>query len=267
MANGFRRIVVKIGTNSLMKRGSVDRSVIKSLARELSALHAFGHEVILVTSGAIGCGIKKFGAKFPEETKMRQAMAAVGQNLLMHEYEKAFRAHNQVIAQVLLTPETFTGEKSLSNLRNTIETLFRLGAVPIINENDAVSTEALSSEEIFSDNDGLAALLACGFSADLMVILTDVDGIFTSNPKEDASAGKINGTAMLAAAKISLGSKSEYGLGGVTSKILAVKKVTGAGVSAVVCRARPGAVIDVVSGNPTGSFFEGVKIPRGGING
>ncbi|HZX34313.1 MAG TPA: glutamate 5-kinase [archaeon] len=252
---GFRRIVVKIGTNAMMEGSRVNRKIIGALAEELSALRKKGVQVILVSSGAIGCAIEKLGLDFPKETVMQQAMAAIGQNTLMHEYEKAFAKHNQVIAQLLLTHYNFSNKNSLHDLKNSVEKIIELGAIPVINENDPVSFEALSEEKSFSDNDGLAALAAINFGADLMVILTDVDGIFTDNPKHNHKAEKIQGLKQLLEESIVAGEKSKYGLGGIKSKILAVKMALENNCSAAVCRARAGAVTDVVGNGGTGSFF------------
>ncbi|MEK6957630.1 MAG: glutamate 5-kinase [archaeon] len=255
----FKRIVVKIGTNALMRGDRINKSIIKSLAQELSEARKNGSDVMLVTSGAIGFGIEKMHRGFPPDMQTRQAMAAIGQNLLMSEYEKAFRKHGQVIAQVLLTPNVFTNHGALSNLGSTLEKLFEMKAIPIINENDVVAVEALSETKPFSDNDGLAALMAVNFNADLMILLTDVDGFFTENPKENHKAKKIRSLKQLLAGEMVHGRKSKYGLGGIKSKTLAVQKVVSRGISAAVCKARKGAVKCVLDGNCSGSFFEAGK--------
>ncbi|MBI4210363.1 MAG: glutamate 5-kinase [Candidatus Diapherotrites archaeon] len=250
----FRRIVVKIGTSSLMKDNSVNRQAMTSLARELSELRSEGREIILVTSGAIGFGMEKMGRGFPEDPVMRQAMAAIGQSRLMHEYENAFRKHGQVIAQVLPIHQNFLDRKLFMPLKETVEKLIQLGAIPIINENDAVSVEEITGKA-FSDNDALAALVATGFSADLLVMLTDVDGIYTDNPKTCGNTKKIDGIGQLLSEPINIGKKSEHGRGGMASKISAVKKAVAAGCSTAVCVTREGAVLDAAKGKCTGSFF------------
>ncbi len=221
--NKFNRIVVKIGTSSLMKNGSINLEMIGLLAKELSELLANGKEVILITSGAIGFGIEKMKTGFPENPTMRQAMAAIGQSRLMYEYEKAFSVYQQVIAQVLPTHHTFSNPQNFAPLKNAVEKLLKLHAIPIINENDAISTEEIFGKA-FSDNDALAALVAIGFEADLLIILTDVDGIFVDNPKTQTDTPKINGVGQLLSEQINYGKKSDYGLGGIQSKIIAVKK-------------------------------------------
>jgi len=242
-----------------MQNDKINKAIIMSLATELSQAVKKGTEVILVTSGAIGFGIEKMKKRFPKDTETRQAMAAIGQNLLMHEYEKAFKKHGQVIAQVLLTPGVFTNHGALSNLDSTLGKLFEMKVIPIINENDVIAIDALSEEKPFSDNDGLAAVMAINFQANLMILLTDVDGFFTENPKENHRAEKIRNLRELISKGMVHGQKSKYGLGGVKSKILAVQKVIEHGVSVAVCKARKGAVMDVLTNNGSGSFFEASK--------
>lgn len=257
MSNRFKRIVVKIGTNALMNNNRPNKKIIKALAEELSELKKNGRDIILITSGAIGFGIEKTGGKFPKTVQMQQAMAAIGQSLLMHEYEKAFSKRKQTIAQILLSHLAFTNEKSFENLKNTVEKLFEINVIPIINENDAVYTEALSEEEVFSDNDGLSALAAVKFNADLLILLTDVDGIFTENPKENNRAQKITDLKELLSKEIIIGKNSFYGIGGVKSKIMAAKKALNNNISVAVCKARKGAIDDVINNKSTGSFFKG----------
>lgn len=253
----FERIVVKIGTNALMGNGRISKATITELARQLSILRKSGTEVMLVTSGAIGFGIEKLGVGFPKDNPMRQAMAAIGQNALMQYYEDSFSSRGQLIGQVLLTHQNFTSPESLGTLKKTMEKLLEIGAIPVINENDAVSVEALSQEKAFADNDGLAALVAVNFKADLLVILTDVDGIFTENPKENNNAQKIKDLKQLLAGKVVIGKKSDYGIGGMNSKLMAVQKALEHKISVAVCKARDNAVIDVISNNCSGSFFGG----------
>ncbi len=258
MDNTYRRVVVKVGTSSLMDADSVNLGMMRSLAGELSEIRRGGTEAMLVTSGAIGFGMEKMKTGFPENPVMRQAMAAIGQSRLMHEYENAFSAHGQVIAQVLPTHQAFSSPECFIPLRMAVEKLLELGAIPIINENDAVSAEEISGKA-FSDNDALAALVASGFGADLLIILTDVDGIYSDNPKTQSAASKISGVGQLLSGRINHGGKSGYGLGGVGSKIAAVKKALSGGCSVAVCMARKGAILDAVANRGTGSFFGAKK--------
>lgn len=255
MAKEFRRIVVKIGTNALMVQGKISKGIIRDLARQLSLLSKRGMQVILVTSGAIGFGIEKLGVGFPKETVSRQAMAAIGQSALMHYYEEAFSEHGQIIGQVLLTHSSFTDPDSFSSLRGAMEKLLELRAIPIINENDVVSREALTAEKAFADNDGLAALLAVSFAADLLVILTDVDGIYTENPKENRNAKKVQDIRKVLEGEVMIGKKSDYGIGGMKSKIMAVKAVLDHHISVAVCQPKESAVLEAASGKSSGSFF------------
>mgnify|MGYP001602831598 CR=1 FL=1 len=251
-----KRVVVKIGTSSLLDKNHPDKAMIKYLADDISALRKSGLEIVLVTSGAIGFGKEKLGVSETRlDTGMQQATAAVGQNILMHEYEKSFSKHNQIIAQLLLTHQNFSNKSYLDNLNATIEKLLHLGVVPIINENDPVSIEELESKGFFSDNDSLAALCAINFKADLLIILTDVAGIFDSNPKSNQKAILINDSKMLGEFRGFGEEKSAVGRGGVLSKTEAAKKVLKNGISAVICKAEKDALKNIFEGKINGSYF------------
>ena len=251
-----KRIVVKIGTSSLLDKGNPDKAMIKYLADDISALRKEGKEIVLVTSGAIGFGKEKLGVSETRlDVGMQQATAAVGQNLLMHEYEKSFSKHGQIIAQLLLTHQNFSNKAYLDNLNTTIERLLKLGVVPIINENDPVSVEELESKGFFSDNDSLAALCAVNFRADLLIILTDVAGIFDSNPKSNQGAILINDTKTLASFTNFSAEKSTHGTGGVVSKAEAAKKALKQGIRAVICKAEKDALKKIFDGTVNGSYF------------
>ena len=255
-----KRVVIKIGTNTLMEGNKVSTKVIDNLAGQISAQVKEGREIILVTSGAVGFGSEKLGIK-PKNLSaaQQQATAAVGQGLLMSEYEKAFSKRKQAIAQILLTSYNFQNKKSLNDLKNTISELTKMNVVPIINENDPVSIEELDVEGKFDDNDGLAALSAIEFDADLLILFTDVGGIYDKNPREFKDARIIKGCGELDESEIHFGKKSSLGLGGAQAKVKAVKKALGKGISAIVCRLETDCLEKIFNGSATGSVF----LPKG----
>jgi len=166
-----KKIVIKIGTNTLTKKGTIeiDTAYIRGIAREIASLRKRGIQVVIITSGAIGMGAGQLElAGKAKDTKMRQACAAIGQPLLMAEYKKSFARYGITVAQVLLTADVLNNRKTYLNLRNSIETLLKLGAVPVLNENDSVSTEEIGSA--FGDNDKLSALVASKIDADVLIM-------------------------------------------------------------------------------------------------
>ena len=180
-----RRIVIKIGTSTLSTKDGVNTAYFTELAKQVAALKAAGRQVIIVTSGAIGMGAKRLKLAGPvTDMKLRQACAAVGQPLLMHEYHNTFADQNVIVSQVLLTAEVLSNRKTYLNLQNAIETLLRLDVVPIINENDSVSTAEIGTA--FGDNDKLSALVASKIDADLLIMLTDIDALYDKNPRQHA---------------------------------------------------------------------------------
>ena len=252
-----KRIVVKIGTAALIDKNNPDKAMIRYLADDISVLVASGKEVVLVTSGAIGFGKEKLGITEQKlGLDLQQAAAAVGQNILMHEYEKAFSKHNQVIAQILLTHQNFSNKNYCDCLDMTVQRLLKMGVVPIINENDPVSVEELESRGFFSDNDSLAALCAVNFNADLLIMLTDVPGIFSSNPKSDSNAILINNAKTLHEFTSFTDEKSPHGRGGIISKAEAAKKVLKHNIMAVICNAEKDALKNIFEGRLKGSYFK-----------
>ncbi len=247
-----KRIVVKVGTNALMGT-EMNRSFIANFAEEISSLRKSGKEIIVITSGAIGFGSEKLGMNGHDlPLEMQQATASVGQNILMREYEKAFNEHKQVIAQILLSQNTFSSKKSFENLKHTMEKLLELNVIPIINENDAIYVEELETPEGFSDNDGLAALVAKNFGADFMVILTDVEGLYNDNPKSNGNAEFIDEVHNLDEINALCGEASCGGIGGFKSKISAVKK---SGVFTVIAKARKGIIGEIFEAKGVGTAF------------
>ena len=182
-----RRIVVKVGTSSLThpKTGLMDLIKMERLVRELTDLHNQGKEVILVTSGAIAVGRKTIGMKErPAELAVKQACASIGQARLIMMYQKLFMEYNQIASQILMTKNTLVNEGNRENARNTFETLLSMGAIPIVNENDTISTYEIQ----FGDNDTLSAVVSALVQADLLILLSDIDGLFTDDPNRNPEA-------------------------------------------------------------------------------
>ena len=254
--NEARRVVVKVGSAVLTDDQGICEAIIAQLARQLTFLKETGREVILVTSGAVAAGRRRLNKpKSPHEAlKIKQALAATGQGLLMQAYEQAFASHEQPVAQILLTHTDLSNRRRYLNVRNTILTLFEFGVIPIINENDSVSAEELR----FSDNDTLAALMTNMIGADMLIILTDVDSLYTGNPLEDASARPVYTVARIDHKIEAMAghSTSSLGTGGMGAKIRAAKMVAACGGSSFI---GPGKREDVLqalfSGEPVGTFF------------
>ena len=182
-----QRIIVKVGTSSLIHKatGNINLFRLEKLVRVLTDLHNSGKDVILVSSGAIGVGFKALGLENrPTSLPMKQACSAVGQGQLMMIYQKLFAEYNQVAGQVLMTKNTMVNPVSRENAKNTFDELFRLGAIPIVNENDTVSTYEMQ----FGDNDTLSAIVASLIGADLLILLSDIDGLFTDDPHKNPDA-------------------------------------------------------------------------------
>ena len=251
-----RRIVVKVGSAVVTDEEGVNREVIAQLARQLTLLKQTGREVILVSSGAIATGRRHLGrVKTPHEPlKMRQAFAATGQGLLMQAYEQAFARHNQPVAQILLTHGDLSNRQRYLNARNTVFTLFEFGVIPILNENDTVSAE----EQRFSDNDTLAALMTNMIGADMLIILSDVDGLYTGNPSEDPQAKPVYTVARIdrRIEAMAGSTTSSVGTGGMIAKIRAARMVAVCGGSSFIGPGRrPDILQALFSGEPVGTFF------------
>ena len=252
-----KRVVIKVGSAVLTDDQGLNLPIIDSLARQISFLCSTGREVILVSSGAVAAGRQRLGLQAAggnDELRVKQALAAVGQGLLMQAYEHAFSEHEQQVAQVLLTHGDLSHRKRYLNVRNTIFTLFEFGVVPIINENDTVSVEELR----FGDNDTLGALITNMIGADMFIILTDVDYLCTANPAEDASARPVY-TVRTIDSKVEgmAGStSSRLGTGGMMTKIKAAKMVTSCGASSFIAPGRNENILqELFSGNQVGTFF------------
>jgi len=263
-----RRIVVKVGTSTLThENGAANLRRIDRLCRVLSDISNTGRDVVLVSSGAIGVGMGKLkiGSR-PGATADRQAIAAVGQCELMQIYSKTFAEYSHIVGQILLTRDVVSHDYSRSNVINTIETLLKMGIIPIVNENDSVTTEELEDRNNsgFGDNDTLSAIVASLVGADLLVNLTDRDGFFSEDPNVNPDAAFINYiediTPQIERAAGGVG--STRGTGGMETKIEAAKAAMSMGIDMVLANGSDPAVIyDILEGQETGTYF---RAPRKG---
>mmetsp|Transcript_18474 Transcript_18474/g.8619 ORF Transcript_18474/g.8619 Transcript_18474/m.8619 type:complete len:384 (+) Transcript_18474:912-2063(+) len=250
-----KRIVVKIGSNVLTIESGLNLKVIESITQQICLLLDKGLEVILVSSGAMASGIKKLGlAKRPEELPKRQAAAAIGQSGLMAEYENAFGLYGKKVAQILLTSDGLSERKRYLNARNTLHTLLSWDVIPIINENDTVAVESIR----FGDNDNLAVMIALLVDADILINLTDIDGLFNKDPRTNSDAVMIKRVSVIKEDIEQYASSipGTLGLGGMLSKIHAAKKVTSAGIPMLIANGRqPDILLDLFYGKNHGTFF------------
>ena len=255
-----KRIVLKLGTNAVMKNNQFNKVLVNGLAKTASEYRRKGFEIILITSGAIGLGIEKLRLGYNGlSLEEQQACAAVGQNALMHSYEQAFSRYNQTIAQLLLTQENFSSRQQLKNLNQTLQKLLKLGVIPIINENDSITTQELRTKKGFSDNDGLAALVALHSKADILVLASDVDGLFAEDPKKNSKALKIHEIQDWKKLNAKIGSKSFRGKGGFQTKLEAAKKAASKGIDCIICKARNGFLEEIIEGKKCGTFIKGAR--------
>lgn len=250
------RLVIKIGSNILTSSGNgLDLERIRSLADDISALHDDGYKPVVVSSGAIAAGMKNLGLKKkPHDIVLKQAAAAVGQSSLMWAYEKCFGVHGKKVAQVLLTREDLSDRKRYINSRNTLNTLLSFRVIPIINENDTVSTEEIR----FGDNDHLASLVATLIEAERFVILSDVDGLFTVDPRKDPNATLIGRVSEITPEieGIAGGAVTVVGTGGMYSKVLAAKKAMNSGITVNIVNGRKKGVLrSIIKGELCGTEF------------
>lgn len=251
-----KRIVIKVGTSTLTYgTGKLNFSRIEKLVRELSDLANQGKEIILVTSGAVGAGMDRMGIKErPKTIPEKQALAAVGQGILMHTYEKIFGEYGQTVAQVLLTRENSLQHHQYTHCRNALLTLLHMGVIPVINENDAVAVEELK----IGDNDTLSATVATLVDADVLIILSDIEGLYTANPQTDKTAKLISEIKEITPEIDALagGAGSKLGTGGMFTKIQAAKIAGNAGVTMLIASgSREGIVCDILEGKSFGTIF------------
>lgn len=254
------RIVVKVGTSTLThKAGRINIRRVECLCRVLSDLKNAGHEMILVSSGAIGMGVGKLSLnEKPSDMPTKQAAAAVGQCELMYVYDREFSQYNHTIAQILITNSDIENEKNHNNFRNTVTRLLEFGALPVINENDTVSTEEIE----IGDNDTLGAIVATSVKADLLVLLSDIDGLYTKDPRKNADAELITEVYELTEEIMAMGEGkgSLLGTGGMFTKLKAAKIATSEGIDMIIANGdNPSILYDIAEGKPVGTKFYGKK--------
>lgn len=252
------RIVLKIGSSSLTHpaTGELNLWKIERLVRIICDLKGEGKEVVLVSSGAIAAGRQALGGqKRPDTISEKQAYAAVGQARLMMVYQKLFSEYNCVAAQVLLTKDTMTNDVSRYNAQNTFDELLSLGAVPIVNENDTVSTHEIQ----FGDNDRLSAIVAALIGADLLILLSDIDGLYTDDPRTDPQASFISLVEEITPELLSMGkdtSGSDVGTGGMSAKLAAARIATDSGSDMIIANGEDVDIIhDLMKGENRGTLF------------
>lgn len=258
-----KRIVVKVGTSTLThESGRLNLRRIEQLVKVLCDLNNSGKEIILVSSGAIGVGVGKLGLKKrPSATREKQAVAAVGQCELMFIYDKLFGEYNHNIAQILLTKYAVETEEKKQNVVNTVDTLIEMGIIPIINENDTVAIDELDGEN-FGDNDRLSAIVADIVNADLLIMLTDIDGLYTSNPRSNPNAEKIEVVDEITddIRTMAGGSGSNRGTGGMITKIIAADYATSLGIECCIMNGEnPKRLYDLFDGKKVGTVFKPTK--------
>lgn len=253
------RIVVKVGTSTLAHPGGrLNIRHTEDLVKVWSDIKNAGHELIVVSSAATGLGVGKLLIQKPKDITTKQAAAAVGQCELMYTYDRLFSQYNHTVAQMLLTWEDFDHENRLRNLRSTLERLLQLGAIPIVNENDSIAIEEYS----LGDNDTLAALVAQCIHADLVVLLSDIDGLFTADPHSDPNARLIPVVEEITPEieRLAGGAGSSLGTGGMLTKVIAAKQATNAGVDMIITNGAHAEVLyDILEGKPVGTKFIGKK--------
>jgi len=226
------KIVIKVGTSTLTcKDGGLYEKYISDLAKTLSELQDAKNQIILVSSGAIGAGMGKLGLqKRPGSLRQKQALAAIGQPIIMNAYAAAFKKHSKVVAQVLLTRDDFDDKTRFANVCNTLTELLSSAAIPIINENDTTAVEEIN----FGDNDSLAALVAAAVKADKLIIFTDVDGLYDGDPSKGKLISRVDKITPEIESYASPKSQSGKGVGGMKTKVLAAKIATASGVDVII---------------------------------
>ncbi len=256
-----KRIVVKIGTSTIthMSTGNLNLEKLERFVRMLTDIRNQDKEVVVVSSGAIGAGRKALGIKEkPRTLSVKQACAAVGQARLMMIYQKLFAEYNQTIAQILITKRIMLNEISKSNAENTFKELLGLGVIPIVNENDPISTDQIL-EENFGDNDTLSANVAELVKADLLILLSDIDGLYTDDPRRNKNAEFIGYVDKIDAGleAMAKGADTSLGTGGMATKVAAAKIAAGAGVDMVIANGdRVSNISRILNGEEIGTLFK-----------
>ncbi|HPD00521.1 MAG TPA: glutamate 5-kinase [Acetivibrio sp.] len=261
-----KRVVVKVGTSTLTyDNGEMNFARIERLVRAISDLKNQGRDMILVTSGAIGVGVGKLklGSK-PSTIREKQAVAAVGQCELMHIYGKFFQEYGHTVGQILLTRDVVENETGKVNVVNTFEALLEMGIVPVVNENDSVAVDEIESgiHRVFGDNDSLSAIVAKLVKADLLIILSDIDGFYDCDPRTNKDSKLISVIKEITpdVEKCAGGVGTSRGTGGMITKLTAAKIATAAGVNMVIANGdNPKVIYDIIGGKTIGSLFAGRK--------
>lgn len=255
-----KRVVVKVGTSTLTyENGRLNLRRMESLVRVLSDIKNSGREIVLVTSGAIGVGAGQLGlSERPRDIAGKQAAAAVGQCELMYSYDKQFSEYGHVTSQLLLTRDVVEDKLRKSNVVNTLNRLLEYGAVPIVNENDTVAVDEIDSGGTFGDNDTLSAVVAILASADVLILLTDIDGLYTADPRTHSEAKRISYVDKIddTLRKSASGAGSARGTGGMVTKLNAAQMTTEKGIPAVIMNGKdPKRLYDIFDGKPAGTIF------------
>ena len=261
-----KRIVIKIGSSSLThsQTGKLNLRKLEILVRELGDLRNQGKDVVLVSSGAIAVGAAALGFKEkPQLSREKQACAAVGQARLMMIYQKLFGEYNQMAGQILMTKNTMVNNANRKNAENTFNELLSMGVIPIVNENDSISTYELQSLEKFGDNDTLSAVVAALIGADLLILMSDIDGLFTDDPNTNPEARFIDTVETLDEELLDMGkgsTGSKVGTGGMATKLTAARIATAAGTDMVIANGGDFHNIHrIVEGDACGTLFVGKK--------
>lgn len=253
-----KTIVVKIGSSSLIHKETGNLNLIKleKLVRELCDLRNQGKDVVLVSSGAIGVGRFALGQERPDTISMKQACAAVGQAKLMMTYQRLFAEYNQNVAQILMTKYTMMNNLSRMNAKNTFDELLSMGVIPIVNENDTVSTYEIQ----FGDNDTLSAIVASLIKADMLILLSDIDGLFTDDPNKNKNAKFIDYVEQIDENLINMAkesSGSDVGTGGMATKLHAARIATESGTDMIIANGEDfGVIHKIMEGKQVGTLFK-----------
>lgn len=260
----YKRIIIKVGTTSLThKNGRINLKKIKNLAWVMTDLKNRGKEIILVSSGAIAVGADRLGLlERPKDIVGKQAASAVGQAVLMQIYQEFFMEYNQKVAQILITKGIFDHEIKRRNAKNTIEELIRLGVIPVVNENDTVAVEELNE---FSDNDTLSAYVAKLTKSDLLIILSDIDGMYQKDPNVNKDAEIIHTVFGVDDRIYSIagGASTPLGTGGMITKVKAAKFINDSGIDMIIASGeKPEIVFDIIAGKEIGTLFLADKMDK-----
>ncbi len=261
MSVSKKRIVVKVGTSTITNEsGNIDIRAIDHLCRAISGVENLGYDLVLVSSGAIAVGANKMRLQQkPQEIKLKQAAAAVGQTELMHLYDKLFGEYNRMVGQILLDNEDIADPVRSKNLRNTFDALLENHIIPIVNENDSVSHAEIESEKkLFSDNDMLSALVAVFCNASKLIIFSDIEGLYDGNPQTDPSAKLISRVEEITdeLKSVASGSGSNRGTGGMITKLEAADLATSHGIDVLITNGKnPERLYDIIDKKKVGTLF------------